>query len=46
MLAVSESKLNPVYSLLVVFESNLEWLKEAWGQNDVGEYPADNFLIL
>jgi tricarballylate dehydrogenase len=27
------------------FESNLEWLKEAWGQNDLGEYPADNFLI-
>ena len=27
------------------FESNLEWLKEAWGKNDQGEYPADNFLI-
>ena len=27
------------------FESNLEWLREAWGQNDAGEYPADNFLI-
>ena len=27
------------------FESNLEWLKEAWGKNALGEYPADNFLI-
>jgi tricarballylate dehydrogenase len=27
------------------FESNLEWLKEAWGKNAQGEYPADNFLI-
>jgi tricarballylate dehydrogenase len=27
------------------FESNREWLKEAWGKNDLGEYPADNFLI-
>ena len=27
------------------FESNLDWLKEAWGKNDAGEYPADNFLI-
>ena len=27
------------------FESNLDWLKEAWGQNEFGEYPADNFLI-
>jgi tricarballylate dehydrogenase len=27
------------------FESNLEWLREAWGQNDFGEWPADNFLI-
>jgi tricarballylate dehydrogenase len=27
------------------FESNREWLKEAWGQNDNGEWPADNFLI-
>jgi tricarballylate dehydrogenase len=27
------------------FESNLEWLKEAWGRNAQGEYPADNFLI-
>ncbi len=27
------------------FESNLEWLREAWGQNDEGEWPADNFLI-
>jgi tricarballylate dehydrogenase len=27
------------------FESNREWLKEAWGKNELGEYPADNFLI-
>ncbi len=27
------------------FESNREWLREAWGQNDDGEWPADNFLI-
>ena len=27
------------------FESNREWLREAWGQNDAGEWPADNFLI-
>ncbi|MBK9360278.1 MAG: FAD-dependent tricarballylate dehydrogenase TcuA [Rubrivivax sp.] len=27
------------------FESNREWLREAWGQNDRGEWPADNFLI-
>ncbi len=27
------------------FESNIEWLREAWGQNDEGEWPADNFLI-
>src|SRR5204863_4835505 len=27
------------------FESNLEWLREAWGQNARGEWPADNFLI-
>ncbi len=27
------------------FESNLEWLKEVWGKNAQGEYPADNFLI-
>ena len=27
------------------FESNLEWLREAWGQNADGEWPADNFLI-
>ena len=26
------------------FESNLEWLREAWGERD-GEWPADNFLI-
>jgi tricarballylate dehydrogenase len=27
------------------FESNREWLKEAWGVNQYGESPADNFLI-
>ena len=27
------------------FESNRDWLREAWGQNAVGEWPADNFLI-
>lgn len=27
------------------FESNREWLREAWGRNDAGEWPADNFLI-
>ena len=27
------------------FESNLPWLREAWGQNEAGEWPADNFAI-
>ena len=27
------------------FESNREWLREAWGMNASGEWPADNFLI-
>ena len=27
------------------FESNRVWLREAWGRNERGEYPADNFLI-
>jgi tricarballylate dehydrogenase len=27
------------------FESNREWLREAWGQNASGEWSADNFLI-
>lgn len=27
------------------FESNREWLRQAWGQNESGEWPADNFLI-
>jgi tricarballylate dehydrogenase len=27
------------------FESNREWLHDAWGQNAAGEWPADNFLI-
>jgi len=27
------------------FESNREWLREAWGQNEAGEWPAENFLI-
>jgi tricarballylate dehydrogenase len=27
------------------FESNLAWMRQAWGQNDAGEWPAENFLI-
>lgn len=27
------------------FESNLAWLHDAWGTNELGEHPADNFLI-
>ncbi len=27
------------------FESNREWLRESWGQNEAGEWPAENFLI-
>lgn len=27
------------------FESDRSWLREAWGQNERGEWPADNFLI-
>lgn len=27
------------------FESNREWLREAWGQNARGEWPSDNFAI-
>ena len=27
------------------FESNRDWLREAWGQNERGEWPAENFLI-
>ena len=27
------------------FESNREWLREAWGQNEWGEWTADNFLV-
>ena len=27
------------------FESNRQWMREAWGQNERGEWPADNFLI-
>jgi tricarballylate dehydrogenase len=27
------------------FESNRTWLREAWGRNERGEWPADNFLI-
>ncbi|WP_404833452.1 FAD-dependent tricarballylate dehydrogenase TcuA [Alcaligenes nematophilus] len=27
------------------FESNREWLRDAWGQNEFGEWPSDNFLI-
>jgi tricarballylate dehydrogenase len=27
------------------FESNRDWLREAWGQDALGEWPADRFLI-
>ena len=27
------------------FESNREWLREAWGQNELGEWPAERFAI-
>ncbi|MGN6701630.1 MAG: FAD-dependent tricarballylate dehydrogenase TcuA, partial [Burkholderiaceae bacterium] len=27
------------------FESNREWLREAWGQNERGDWPAENFVI-
>ena len=27
------------------FESNREWVREAWGQNERGEWPAENFLV-
>ena len=27
------------------FESNREWLREAWGQNERGEWPADGFAV-
>ena len=27
------------------FESNRDWLREAWGRNEAGEWPADRFLI-
>ncbi len=27
------------------FESNRDWLREAWGENERGEWPADRFLI-
>ncbi len=27
------------------FESNRAWLREAWGRDERGEWPADNFLI-
>lgn len=27
------------------FESNREWLREAWGCNERGEWPADAFLV-
>jgi tricarballylate dehydrogenase len=27
------------------FESNRAWLREAWGRNEAGEWPAENFLI-
>jgi len=27
------------------FESNREWMREAWGQTPEGDWPSDNFLI-
>ena len=27
------------------FESNTQWVREAWGRNERGEWPADNFLV-
>jgi tricarballylate dehydrogenase len=27
------------------FESNRDWLRAAWGQNERGEWPSDNFAI-
>jgi len=27
------------------FESNRDWLRDAWGRNERGEWPSDNFLI-
>ena len=27
------------------FESNIPWQREAWGQNERGEWPVDNFAI-
>jgi tricarballylate dehydrogenase len=27
------------------FESNRAWLRDAWGQNERGEWPSDNFAI-
>jgi tricarballylate dehydrogenase len=27
------------------FESNIAWQREAWGKNEFGEWPADNFAI-
>ncbi|MCX7239150.1 MAG: FAD-dependent tricarballylate dehydrogenase TcuA [Burkholderiales bacterium] len=27
------------------FESNRDWLRQAWGQNARGEWPSDNFLV-
>jgi tricarballylate dehydrogenase len=27
------------------FESNIAWQREAWGQNEFGEWPTDNFAI-
>jgi tricarballylate dehydrogenase len=27
------------------FESNFEWMRQAWGKNALGEWPVDNFAI-
>ncbi len=42
------SERTPARSCVVAaggFESDRAWLREAWGQNERGEWPADNFLI-
>ena len=45
MSALSASKREACVLAAGGFESNREWLREAWGDNERGEWPADNFLI-
>ena len=44
---VGEQRISAKTAVLAAggFESNLDWLRSAWGQNARGEWPADNFLI-